>query len=96
MFKPTRKLKVNELQATDSVQSVDFAENPVKTIIDVTTSGSIRVQIDGEPGTLDGSNGIFVSYEKPLVLYDHYVNNIKFIRDLGMTGNVNFQIIGFY
>lgn len=96
MFKPTRKLIVKELQATESVQSVDFVENPVKTIIDVTSSGSIRVQINGEPETLDGSNGIFISFEKPLVLYDHYVNNIKFIRDIGMTGDIDIQIIGFY
>jgi hypothetical protein len=93
----SRKQKFLEATATATKQDLAIGKNAfAKLIIDVTESGAIRVSINGEPETLDGNNGILVPYEKPLVLFNHIVNTISFIRENSMTGDIDFQVLGLY
>lgn len=95
--KLSRKDAFHQLQATNTEQEVNMQNQAYsKLIIDVVNSGAIRVQINGVPETFDGQNGYLVSYEKPLIIYNHVVNSIKFIRDFDMTFNVDFQVLGLY
>jgi hypothetical protein len=93
----TRKQKFLTGTATDTKQDLNIGANALaKMIIDVTISGAIRIQINGEPETLDGDNGILISYEKPLVLFNHIVNSISYIRESSMSSDVSFQVLGLF
>lgn len=96
MFKPTRKVILHELSATVSPQEVIFGDLPLKTIINVLATGSIRLQINDVPVTFDSTHGIFLDNTKMMVLTDHYIDKIKYIRNSTMSGDIAFQIIGLY
>jgi len=91
----TREHQYAPLTATATAQPLTLDSQFRKTIIDVTGAGAIRVRINGV-GDLDGDNGILVSFEKPLTLYNHIVHTFEYIRETSMTGDVAFQVIGLW
>ncbi len=93
----SRKQKFLQATATDTKQDLAIGNNAfAKLIIDVVDSGAIRISINSEPNTVDGDNGILVTYEKPLIIYDHIVNTISYIREDSMSSDVDFQVLGLY
>jgi len=95
-LKFTRKNYWKGLTATASAQEVSDLQTLSKGRVVLPATGKIRLQINGEPETLDGDTGYLVTDTIPYVWDNHIVKSIMFIRETSMSSNVVFEIDGMY
>ena len=99
MFKPTRKQEVQSLTATNAEQTVTMPSSYAKVFISTVGTApndAIRVSINGSPAAVTGSAGFLIVRGNPLVIRNHAINVIKYIRDGGAGANVEFSILGMW
>ena len=92
----TRNQDIQNLTATNGKQSVVLASSYSKIRIRVTTTGVIRIGINGNPETLTDLTGISISDTRELQIEDHVIQSIDYIRDNAETSDITFDLIGMW
>lgn len=100
VFEATRNQEVSSLTATSSAQELTINTQYRKTIITVLSAGTtgvaIRVQINGNPDSFDADTGILVTDFAPLVIDNHFVESLKYIRESGQSADVKISVLGMW